>query len=299
MTNPRALFIGTKHLGLSAMAALRETLGDSLVGAVTFDDSADERSVLSDFRAFSAQHAVELAVITKPSQLLSHVRIFEPSAVFVLGWYWILSPELLASAPHGWVGLHASLLPKYRGNAPLVWAILRGETQTGMSLFYFDEGMDTGDVVAQQTFEIGHEDTIAEALAKVDRVSIALIRENASAVLNGSAKRTVQDHSQATYGAQRRPEDGRIDWTRSAGELYNFVRAQTRPYPGAFTSLSNNDQPIRIWRASVFPSPYYGTSGLIVQFVDSKPVVTCGEGAMILEDYDSGDTALKWGMRLL
>ena len=299
MASEKALFLGTKQLGLSALAALKETLGEQLIGAVTFDDSADARSGLQAFREFAARHSVELAVLTKPSQLFSHIQTVKPSAVFVLGWYWILSPELLTSVPHGWVGLHASLLPKYRGNAPLVWAILRGEKKTGVSLFYFDEGMDTGDVVAQQSFQIRHEDTIAEVLTNAEKASIALIKDHAHGVLNGSAPRNVQDHSQATYAAQRRPEDGRIDWTRSADELYNFVRAQTRPYPGAFTSLPHDGQPIRIWRTSVFDYPYYGTPGLIAQFIDSKPVVTCGEGAMILEDYDSAGTVLKWGMRLL
>jgi methionyl-tRNA formyltransferase len=208
----------------------------------------------------------------------------------VAGWYWIIKPALLRTVPAGFLGLHQSLLPKYRGSAPLVWAALRGEEQTGVSLFYFDEGIDTGDIVDQVSFTVAPQETITDVLTKAESAAVELVTRYAGPL--------------ATYGSPRRPEDGRICWNQSASEVHNFIRAQTRPYPGAFTHLAE-EKVLRIWRASPFPYPYYGVPGLVGQKHMDGFVVACGEGAVTIQEWEfDGDASmpvnlgLKWGIRL-
>src|SRR5204863_2577569 len=206
-----------------------------VAGAVTFDDSSDSRSALTEISAYCKSVDLPLSVISRPGDLESIVREQSPQYVLVSGWYWIIKPALLSSVPGGFVGLHPSLLPKYRGSAPLVWALLNGEKQTGVSLFYFDDGMDTGDIIDQRSFAIEPEDSIAELLAKAESANLDLVKTYAGSLLSNTAPRRRQDHKLASYGSPRRPEDGRICWNQSATEVHNFIRAQTRPYPCAFT----------------------------------------------------------------
>jgi len=275
-----------------------------VAGAVTLDDSSDSRSVLPQFRTYCQGAGLPLSVISRPGDLEGIIRDYAPQYVLVSGWYWILRPSLLDAVTGGFLGLHPSLLPKYRGSAPLVWAALRGEERTGVSLFYFDDGMDTGDIVAQASFALGPQETIADLLEKAESAAVGLVTRYAGPLLSGTAPRVKQDHGQASYGSPRRPDDGRIRWDRPASEVYNFIRAQTRPYPGAFTHLSPG-KVLRIWRASIFPYPYYGVPGLVGQRQTDGVVVACGEGAVTVQEWEldgeasvPADSALKWGARL-
>ncbi|NJN80577.1 MAG: methionyl-tRNA formyltransferase [Anaerolineales bacterium] len=221
-----------------------------------------------------------------------------------MGWYWVLKADVLNLVSHGWLGIHASLLPKYRGGAPLVWAIINGEAETGLSLFYFDEGMDTGDIVAQRKINIEFEDTIMNVLVKIQKESIEIVRENYPLLLAGNAQRLKQDHTQATYVALRRPSDGRINWNQPALKIYDFVRAQTHPYPGAFCYLDKKK--LYVWNAKPFGFPFYGTPGQVVMIEHDYAVVTCGEGtalSLLKVQLDSMDEqistqALKFGQHL-
>jgi methionyl-tRNA formyltransferase len=304
VATPCALFVGSKQLGLNALQAMVEAIPGRVAAAITLDDAADKRSVLPEFRAYCQSVDLPLSIIERPADLGGMVQQYAPHYVLVAGWYWIIKPGLLRTVPGGFLGLHQSLLPKYRGSAPLVWAALRGEEQTGVSLFYFDEGIDTGDIVDQVSFAMAPEETITEVLAKAESAAVELVTRYAGPLLSDTAPRRKQDHELATYGSPRRPEDGRISWHQSAGEVYNFIRAQTRPYPGAFTHLAEG-KVLRIWQASLFPYPYYGVPGLVGQKHMDGFVVACGEGAITIQEceLDGGasmplGSALKWGMRL-
>ena len=152
-------------------------------------------------------------------------------------------------APLGAVGLHASELPRYRGGAPLVWQIIRGETSAGISLFYLEDGVDTGDVIGTLNFPIREHDTIAEAMERSESAAEALIEKFFPLLEKGMAPRLPQDETLASEFPQRSPEDGEIDWSRAATEISNFIRAQTRPYPGAFTRIGGKR--VTIWDAKI------------------------------------------------
>lgn len=304
MSPQRVVFVGSKALGASVLDAIYSISPQSLVGVVTVDDASDNRCALDRFREFERRTGKPLRVLQKSSELMSAIVEYQPELCIVVGWYWVLKSELLKTVPYGWLGIHASLLPKLRGGAPLVWAILNGETKTGLSLFYFDEGMDTGDIVAQKEIGIEFDDTIADVLSKIERQSIEVVRENYPLLLAGNAPRLNQDHSQATYVALRQPSDGRIDWSQPAPAIYNFIRAQTHPYPGAFCFL--NEKTIRVWSAKPFDYPYYGTHGQVVLVEKDHIVVTCGEGTGLCLhkineeglDEQNAPQVLKLGQRL-
>jgi methionyl-tRNA formyltransferase len=195
----------------------------------------------------------------------------------VAGWYHMVPRKWRDLAPA--YGLHASLLPDYSGGAPLVWAIISGEKQTGITLFQFDGGVDSGLILSQKATAIRTEDTIATLYARIEQLGLDLLRENLPGLADGSARLIPQDESNRRIFPQRAPEDGIIDWNQSAWDLHNFIRAQTRPYPGAFTTWQNSK--IHIWQAGVTDghSARGLASGQVLDNTD-RLLVRTGTGAL-------------------
>ncbi len=286
----RVCFIGSKQIGLRALQTMCATVPGSVSQIVTFDDSNDQRSCLMEFNEFADEKNIPLEVLDRPQELRKLLKEASPELCVVVGWYWILKPEVLAIPPAGFVGAHASLLPHHRGGAPLVWSIIKGEAESGITLFYFDEEMDTGDVIAKYSFPIEKNDTIVDAAAKAEAGLAELLAKFYPLLLQGEAPREPQPHGEATYCSQRRPEDGRIDWQQDSMTIHNFVRAQTRPYPGAFTTVGGG-QRIHVWRVAPFPYDYTGPPGRVVQRGEDHVVVTCGQGALLVHEVEVND----WG----
>ena len=157
--------------------------------------------------------------------------------ILVLGWHYILPKDIREKSKHGAWGIHASLLPNYAGGAPLNWAIINGEKKTGVTLFRLGNGVDDGDIISQKSFIIDEEDTIKEVYEKATTSSCQILLE---AIVNiKNIKYIPQDKTKIIYYPQRKPEDGEIDLSKSAEEIYNFVRALSRPYPGAFIKTAD------------------------------------------------------------
>lgn len=203
-----------------------------------------------DFHWFEKEYCIPVVDINQDTKV--HFDTFlswKPDFLLCIGWYYLIPQAFIDMTPIGAAGIHASLLPKYRGNAPLVWAMINGEKETGVSLFYFDDGIDTGDIIAQKRFPIKESDTIREVLAKTEKAGIEVLLEQLPLLAKGEAGRTAQDHSQASVFPRRTPMDGRIDWDWDITRIKNFIRAQTRPYPGAFTEIGGKK--IVIWDADI------------------------------------------------
>ena len=304
MNIQKVVFVGSKTLGASVLNAIFSVSPQSLVGVITIDDSNDVRCALDQFQEFEQRTGIPLRIINKGSEIKPAIVEFQPNLCIVVGWYWVLKADLLNLVPNGWLGIHASLLPSYRGGAPLVWAVLNGETETGLSLFYFDEGMDTGEIVAQRKVSIGFKDTIADVLAKIEKGSLEIVREYYPLLLQGKAPRLKQDHSKATYAALRQPSDGKIDWSQPASRIYDFVRAQTHPYPGAFCYV--DEKILRVWSVKPFDFPFYGTPGQVAMVAEDHVVTTCGDNTALclykvqLDDLEeqSAPKILKFGQYL-
>lgn len=187
--------------------------------------------------------------IMEVTPLFDTLAGWQPGLGVAVGWYYMLGDMIRRLFPLGCVGLHASLLPKYRGGAPLTWALINQEQETGVSLFHLADGVDDGDIVGQKKFAIAPRDTIATLLEKTERSSIELLREYVPGLLDGTAPRSPQDESLATVVPQRSPEDGEIDWSWPSDRIDAFIRAQTRPYPGAWTMIGGKK--VTIWDAAV------------------------------------------------
>ncbi len=201
-------------------------------------------------------------------EVVARVAALAPDFLFSFYYRRMLAPALLALAPRGALNLHGSLLPKYRGRAPVNWAILKGERETGVTLHYMTEKPDAGAIVAQQAVPILEDDTARDVFDKVTVAAAATLGRVLPALVAGTAPRLPNPLAQGSYFGGRRPEDGRIDWSRSATEVHDLVRAVAPPFPGAFTTLAGH--PVRILRSRVVDRTTPAT----------KPVLHAGEGLL-------------------
>jgi methionyl-tRNA formyltransferase len=204
----------------------------------------------ADFRLLGKEFNIPVIEVTdKMSNYKADLEKLSPEFIIALGWYYIIPKSMRDIAPKGCAGFHSSLLPKYRGGAPLVWAVINGETETGLSFFYLDDGVDNGDIIAKEKISIEENDTIKELIDKSTALCIEMIDEYIPKISEGTAPRMKQDKTKATTVPQRKPEDGLIDWSWSAKKIKDFIRAQTKPYPGAFTIIEGKK--ITIWDADI------------------------------------------------
>jgi methionyl-tRNA formyltransferase len=259
----RIVFFGATDMGYRCCEALLDQ-GQDVVGIVTVPERfrisysmTPVTNVLHrSFAPLAQRHRIPMMRVDTrlgDAQYLDQLQRWDGEFALVIGWYHLIPSAVRQRFSRGVAGIHASLLPKYRGGAPLVWALINGETETGVTLFYFDDTVDGGDIIAQRQFPIRAEDTIATLQSAAIDAAVSLVSEQVPRIRQGDAARVPQDSAVATVFPQRTPEDGEIDWTRSAVEIRNFIRAQTRPYPGAFTLL--NGKKITIWDADVVEIP--------------------------------------------
>lgn len=289
----RVLFLGSKRLGLNVLRTLCELRPEAIVGCVTVDDSCDTRSELDGFREFCENSSLPFDVLTGPCDISAQIDKYRPDLCVVVGWYYLIKQELIDRVRGGFVGVHNSLLPSYRGFAPAVWAMLNGENETGFSIFLFDKGMDTGKLFYQQRVPIAKSDYIGDLLDKIDAEVVSFFCKHFSAITDETMIPYEQPDTAPSYCAKRTPEHGRIDWSRPAEEIYDCIRAQSKPYPGAFTEYKGKT--LKIWRASPYTFEVFGQPGQIA-FVDSetgRPVISCGgNSGLVLElvEYDGRET---------
>lgn len=284
----RVVFMGSKAAGLSLCRLMCETLPEgALSGILCPDDRADARSELAAFEALAAAHGVPLRVVANRAETMAALDHLAPRYVLVHGWYQIVPVD--DTGTREFFGFHYSPLPRYRGNAPLVWQILNGEPEIGISFFRFTSGMDEGPVAAQARFPLGENGTVADALEAANAGMLDIARRLLPELVAGTLTLTSQPEAGASYCGLRTPADGVIDWHAPARRVHDFVRAQSDPYPGAFTRLEDG-QLLRIWRTAIEPRTYFGVPGAVLEVHDDWVLVACGEGAVrVLEASVDGD----------
>jgi methionyl-tRNA formyltransferase len=241
MPGPRIVFIGAERVGLACLKRLVEKR-TNLVGVFTAHD--DLRPKIADFEPFddfARERGFSLIKVrsSKDPETVRQVRELRPDLIVVVSWSQIIPADILRAAPRGCVGIHYSLLPARRGGAPLNWALIDGLTESGITLFYYDEGIDTGDIVAQARFGIGPTDTVKTLLDKIMDLAPGLLAEHIDALAAGTVPRVKQDESKASYTRPRKPADSEIDWSKPLQDVYNFIRALAPPYPPAYTSVGS------------------------------------------------------------
>jgi methionyl-tRNA formyltransferase len=287
----RAVWVSFDTIGRDCLLAAREA-GAEIVGVVTLPGPIDPtRSGQCSFDDVGAP-VVETPDANAPATVEA-VRALRPDAIFVIGWSQLVRGDLLALARGGVFGMHPTLLPRHRGRAPIPWAILCGLAKTGVTLFEIvDPTADSGPIVGQVEVAVEPDETAATLFDKLARAHVDLIREYVPQLAAGSAPRTEQDPTRASSWPKRTPADGIIDWDTRAPYLYDWVRAQTRPYPGAFTFLG--DEKVVVWRARPVEWDGDAAAGTVVE---AGPVVACGEGALLLEEVETS-APLEIGARL-
>jgi methionyl-tRNA formyltransferase len=275
-------------MGLRCLTAMHETRCSEIASIITFDDRSDTRHVYEELHRFGEDRSIPVVVTRSGSDLLSAVRTVQPELAIVCGWYSMIATQTRAAANRGFIGVHNSLLPRYRGAAPLVWALLHGEREVGLSMYTLTDGMDDGDIWAQASTKVGSDDYIGEVLARLEGACDDMIRRIYPRILDGEITPTPQDASRASYGTLRTREHGRIDWRNSAERVCREVRAQSRPYPGAFTSFEGRR--LTIWKAGLFPPAYYGRPGEVVKGPAGEMMVVCGDDrAIVIEEMEFDD----------
>lgn len=203
---------------------------------VTHEDNPDETIWFESVARTAADYGIPVITPADANapELLARLEAIRPDFLFSFYYRQMLKPALLATAARGAYNMHGSLLPKYRGRVPVNWAVLRGETQTGATLHRMVEKPDAGEIVAQQAVPILPDDTAREVFDKVTLAAEMCLHDTLPALVAGTAPHRPMDLSAGSYFGGRKPEDGRIDWSRPAQEIHDLVRAVAPPYPGAF-----------------------------------------------------------------
>ena len=202
---------------------------------VTHRDDPAERVWFASVAELARSGGLETLLDPAPAELERRLREAAPDFNFSFYYRRMLPPALLALAPRGAYNMHGSLLPRHRGRAPVNWAILLGDTETGATLHEMVEKPDAGRIVDQQAVPIGPDDQAIDVFRKVTDAAETVLRRSLPGLIAGTARLRAQDLARGSYHGGRKPEDGRIDWAKSAAEIHNLVRAVAPPFPGAFT----------------------------------------------------------------
>ncbi|HET6514010.1 MAG TPA: methionyl-tRNA formyltransferase [Thermodesulfovibrionales bacterium] len=281
------IFFGTPDFAVPSLRALLGE-GEDVSFVVTQTDKIKGRGHKL------AQPAVKIAAleaglpVIQPTSLregkfLEEIASSKPEFLIVVAYGKILPKALLETPQKGCINVHASLLPKYRGAAPIAWAILRGEEKTGVTTMLMDEGLDTGPVLLKREVAITAEDTAGSLGINLSEVGASLLIETLKGIREGSLK-PVPQTGEPTFAPILRKEDGRIDWSRTALEIDHFVRGM-QPWPGAFCYM--NGEMVRILNAR--PLPDKGSAGLIEKADERDLIIGTGEGLLsIIEIQPSG-----------
>lgn len=284
----RIIFMGTAELSCASLARLTADARFQVVSVVTQPDKPRGRDLkLAPSPVKTLAEKLNLPVLqplkARDESFLAQLRDLRPELIVVVAYGQILPPALLALPPHGCVNVHTSLLPRYRGAAPIQWAIADGLDETGVTLMQMDAGLDTGPILAARRTPIRPTDDSQTLHDRLAQLGAELLVETIPDYVAGKITPQPQPTAGATYAAKIKKEDGQIDWQRPAGQIWNRLRAFT-PWPGAFTFLPGAGKPalLKIWKAEVVDQS--GPPGVVLSADKTGLVVACGTGALrILE----------------
>jgi methionyl-tRNA formyltransferase len=295
----RTVWVSFDTIGRDCLEAAAG-VGADVVGVVTLPGPIDpNRSGQCSFDEVAERLGAVLHETrdVNSEETIAAVRALEPDLIFVVGWSQLVREPFIALAREGVFGMHPTLLPRHRGRAPVPWAILTGLARTGLTLFEIvDASADSGSIVGQITVAVAPDETATTLFARIAEAHVELTQELLPQIIARTAPRISQDPSRASSWPRRTPADGIIDWDTRAPYLYDWVRAQTRPYPGAFTFLG--DEKVIVWSARPVDLADAAPAGTVVEVGPGGPVVACGEGALVLEEIQTSAGELEVGARL-
>lgn len=275
----RIAFLGTPAFALPALRLLIQD-GHTLCVFTQPDKPVGRGAILTPppVKQLAIEHGLP---VYQPEKIrgadgLSALRTFAPELMVTAAFGQLLSTENLAVPTLGCINIHGSLLPKYRGAAPIQWAVINGEHTTGITTMMTDIGLDTGDILMKQEIAIGPEETAGELYTRMADIGAALLRETITRLEEGTLVRVRQDEAQATTCSMLKKEDGKLDFTQSAQQIHNRVRG-TNPWPGAHALLQG--APLKIWRTRLADAalPELAAPGACYGDDKSGLYVACGD----------------------
>lgn len=282
MTKPRILFFGYSEVGYECLSLLLER-GDHVVALITHEDNPDEKIWFKTPAVAAREKGLPVFTPEKVNtpEWIERIAALRPDLILSVYYRHMISSRILALARLGAFNLHGSLLPKYRGRAPINWAVLHGEPRIGMTLHRMVRSADAGPIVDQEGVDLGPRDTAEQAFRKVLPCARRVLARQIDALLAGTARETPQDDAQATCFSGRKPEDGRIDWAQTSAQIFNLIRAVTDPYPGAFTDVGAAR--LMVWWAEPDSPATRGRRGRPGEVLAVEPlVIATGDGALEL-----------------
>jgi methionyl-tRNA formyltransferase len=286
----RIVFMGTPEFAVPSLEALLKS-GDPVVGVVTQPDrprGRGQRLSPSPVKIIAQREQLPLLQPTKmkDSAFMANLSSWQPDVIAVAAFGRILPPAILSLPPRGCINVHGSLLPKYRGAGPIQWAIINGETETGITTMLMDEGMDTGAMLLQEKMAIGPEDTAGSLSSRLADLGGRLLVETLARLKEGTLSPRPQDHIQATLAPLLKKEDGVINWTLPARAIANRIRGLT-PWPGAYTFLKQDRW--MIYRAIAMDETPTLAPGLITAITKDAIHVATGEGVLAIRELQAAN----------
>ena len=279
----RIIFCGTPEFAVPSLRRLLKEPDFEVVGVVTQPDRPRGRgqqmhsSPVTD-AAVAARIPVYQPEKIKSDEAYDYLKRVAPDAVVIIAYGQIISPRLIAIPRLGWINLHASLLPKYRGAAPINWAIANGETRTGLTTMLIDAGLDTGPMLLTHDTKIDQDERAPALAARLAAEGAPLIAETLRKLDRREITPMPQDNSRASFAPPLKKENGRIDWFLAARQIYNRIRGFD-PWPGAFTSFRGKT--CHIWGKPLKPISAGGIPGIMLPTQEDGLLVICGGNSVL------------------
>jgi methionyl-tRNA formyltransferase len=278
----RTVFVGAVEGSAIALKSLLAAGMEPELVVTLPPQAASRHSDFIDLGSIAAGAPVHHTTNVNSAETLEAVKSVDPDLCLVIGWSQICRAEFRNIANLGSVGFHPAPLPRMRGRAVIPWTILEGETTSASSLFWLDDGVDSGDILLQRHFDVAPDETARTLYDKHARHIAAMVPEAIALIQAGSPPRLPQDHSKATYCAKRTPDDGLIDWRLPAKDILRLIRAVGEPYPGAFTFFEGQ----RVTIDQAIPhrdsSRFIGIAGQVQAVENGDLVIRCGNGQCIV-----------------
>jgi len=287
----RILVFGYHNIGYVCLKELLR-LKENVIAVITHQDDPKENIWFNSVYELAIKNNIPTFCPTnvKRKTFYEAMKKLDPEIIFSFYYRYIIPEEILKIPTYGAINLHGSLLPKYRGRCPVNWVLINGEKITGVTLHYMEKTADSGDIISQKEVPISEDDDAFTLFNKITEAALALFRDTWPLIKSGNIKRIPQDSTQATCYPGRKPEDGQIDWRRSAAEIYNLIRAVTHPYPGAFTFYKGKK--LFIWKSELVLGEDYRdkSPGMILKLNGEKGIIVkTGNGCIRLKSIQFQD----------
>lgn len=282
----KLVYMGTPDFAVPPLTALVEA-GHEVAAVVTQPDRPKGRGktvLMTPVKEKALSYGIPVyqpARVKKDEEFLKTLREINPDAIVVAAFGQILPKEILELPKYGCVNIHASLLPKYRGAAPIQWAVIDGEKESGITTMMMDVGLDTGDMLDRTVIPLAEDETGGSLFEKLSRAGGPLILKTLEALENGTAVRTKQPEEGATYAGMLDKSLGNIDWTQSAAKIERLIRG-LNPWPSAYTSYKGKT--MKLWAADVLEGTFEGVPGEIIKVEKEHFLVRTGDGALAVKE---------------